>query len=194
MRRALASTPGSRLAGSTNRLPTDSATRASSTTPTNTRTNFTAFHATRAQKTAGAERCNLPARFSLAPCWGDSGSLRPEVLQDFVHAIHRIIGAFLHSRRHHSVAIGDRLEDQLLNEPGLLPKGFEVHGLQQHVARHALELEGRHDPLGRDDVVVNTVEGELVSVLVALDEPPQAAGPCLHLVDGGRVLSRAKPL
>src|SRR2546429_5457759 len=107
MRRAFASTPGSCLGRSTNRLPADSASSASSTTPTNTRMNFTAFHATRAQKRAGAERGGLSAPASLAPCWGDSGPLRPEGLQDFLHAVHPIIGAFLHPPSHHSVAVGD---------------------------------------------------------------------------------------
>src|SRR5438034_4728380 len=133
-------------------------------------------------------------RFSLTMFWGDLDPLRFEGFEDFRHAVHRIIRAFLHSGRHHSVTIGDRLKDQLLHELGLLSKRFEVNRLKQHVARHTLELERRDDPLRSDEVVVDAMECELVSVLVALDEAPQPTRPCFHLDDRRRVLSRTKPL
>src|SRR2546428_12942664 len=135
-----------------------------------------------ARKRAGAGGCALPAGFSLTMFWGDLDPLRFEGFEDFRHAVHRIIRAFLHSGRHHSVTIGDRLKDQLLHEPGLLPKRFEVHRLKQHVAGHTLELERRDDPLRSDAAVVAAVECELVSVLVAVGDPPQPTRPSLPLV------------
>ena len=96
--------------------------------------------------------------------WGDLGPLRLQVFQDFGHAIHRIIGAFLHSRRHHPVAIGHRLKDQLLHEPGLLPQRFKVHRLQQYVAGHVVE-EMIKDPsrlrLGGEEKVLTVLFSDL---------------------------------
>src|ERR1700724_2507386 len=47
-----------------------------------------------------------------------------------------------------AVAVGDRLEDGLLNDPGLVADGLERCGLHQHVARRAFVLERRDDSLG----------------------------------------------
>ncbi len=47
---------------------------------------------------------------------------------------------------------------------------------------HALELECRNDAVRSDDIVVDAVERELISFLVALDEPPQPARPRIATV------------
>jgi hypothetical protein len=62
------------------------------------------------------------------------------------------------------------------------------------MARHTFKLKGVDKALGRHDLAMDTVEGVLITLGVALDKAPNAARSHVHLVNRGRETFRPPPL
>jgi septum formation protein len=100
----------------------------------------------------------------------------------------------LPSRSDHPVAITDRLVDRLVHHTRHTALFFEAHRFEDNMARHAFEFEGEDQPARPEDLVIYTVEGELVPSGIALDEAPLAARLQVHLVDVRSQIAGAPPL
>src|SRR5439155_12309015 len=96
----------------------------------------------------------------------------------------------LHAAADHPVAIFLRGRDRPDREQGPTLVLGEGRGLDEDVPGHRLVLEGLDDPLRRDDLAVLAAEAVRRPVWRAVDEPPLAARPDVHLVDLRRVGAR----
>src|SRR5207245_78517 len=128
--------------------------------------------------------CRSPALVSLA---GSAPSFLAKLGEQLREPVVSLGEALLHPALDHAVAVLFRREQRSHGEEGSSVALGEGRCVYRDVARHRLPLEGLDDPLRRDDLAVLAAEAALAPIGLPHDEPPCAARPHVHLVDGGRV-------
>src|SRR5579885_357844 len=126
-----------------------------------------------------------------------SSSFLRHRFEQFREALMGLDDALFHPALQRAIAVGDRLEHRVSDQPGSSSgECFEGECLQAHVSRlrQSLKLKGVDNALWRAHFVVDATKGELVAALIFVKVAPASATPGLKRLEGHGESSWSEPL